>query len=488
MAGSLQVSKVYPEWFGVDGIADEVEIQKAVDLHLPVCLTQHYFLTNTIVLPQGTKIYGQTAPYDYRLKNQYQPVTELTMITADTSIFKIDQNDIFYGYVWDIEISNMSLVGTGSDSTGAALYLENPAHLKISGVAIRDTYDGIYIKRGMTCTYTDITIACVSNACIYIDSQITTTQTFNNVAMREAPHAAILRSSSVYGNFNTIFNDCLAESTTGTQVFIIEKGNHVTFNNLYTENCPTDYNNQNDNGCIFECGVTGTGPTVRSQLIINNGQLMGGNFYTATNSAAFRVKDFSQISVNNAFIQQVNKILDAVTGIYAGFNLVVNNARPIGTDLGATFINSPYISTGNFFNAAGNYNRHLTKVEDFHVRNTNRIIETNKIVTGTGTKILIPITSQGDVNQRHNFKIRGLEALYNSIAAFDFEVVFGVTSLRSLTGLTVFSTIGPVTSVTISEMNIVITLNSAINTPLLSLDVLSTDATLVNTENISVIA
>lgn len=108
-------------------------------------------------------------------------------------------------------------------------------------------------------------------------------------------------------------------------------------------------------------------------------------------------------------------------------------------------------------------------------------------LTGTGTIITIPFTAQGGQNYKHTIKLKGVDGSFNTSTALPFEATFawGGTTLP----VTVTSTgLWNVTSVTGSGAvaAILVTLSAARTNPIIEMELLSENPTLIDFTGITI--
>ena len=136
--------------------------------------------------------------------------------------------------------------------------------------------------------------------------------------------------------------------------------------------------------------------------------------------------------------------------------------------------------TGTVFAGHGNTAKYCKQFLTGDLLTSASVIKFNGFnVTGSGTILTIPITSQVTLNTKHYLKVNGVTGTANAtaIVPFAFEVSF--VSLNLLRSITVVSSVG-VASITDSGMNLVITLNVATNIPLVFAELNSENPSLVN--------
>ena len=141
-------------------------------------------------------------------------------------------------------------------------------------------------------------------------------------------------------------------------------------------------------------------------------------------------------------------------------NVLVNSTNDVGAKLyvnGSTRIDGALSiiqqTNSNATYIEGNYNSQGSA--------TNYKIVRHYPVVSSGSKLIIPFTSQGNLNGTTIVKIMGHSALWNTRSPKAFTAEFAVGHLTVLSDLTVLSSTGNISSISISGMNIEIAFTSA---------------------------
>ena len=106
-------------------------------------------------------------------------------------------------------------------------------------------------------------------------------------------------------------------------------------------------------------------------------------------------------------------------------------------------------------------------------------------LVGTGTIITIPFVSQGARNFKHLLRIMGRRSQFNSNVPNAFAATMGVSSLLALTNVT-SGNLFNVTSVTISGLNLQITLSASIVDPVMFVETQSENIALIDFANATI--
>lgn len=486
---------IKPEWWGASAVAsnsaNRLAIQTAIDTKNPVIIDTNYVIDDELVIYHNTIIKGKNSRLDKRAISGCAPRSSIRQATASKSIFTVSQVGLILTYVWGIRLENFSLIGASS-SGASGLYLKSVAQSSFNNISMYDLDYGIRISYGMLNTFNDCVVVGSSGlvASVYIDefTGTTTSQVFNNCYFRGSQWAYINKSATNIYTINTVFNDCSMETTSVGGVYLGQSCS-ATFVNLYAENVPAD--TLTTTGSIFSLGLAGwNGVPTNGFLKVIGGHIGGGNSFLYTNSAIFRAGTFWNILVDGAYLANATHLLDPATIVsFPIGGLALNDVETVSlsgtTVIDTQIYNSKYI-TGSFVaNSTGNVRRKVTHLDR---KGVNVNVTDYLKVTGTGTKINIPITSQGNNNVKHLVRLRGIDGTSNSANGKPFYAEFCVGSLTTLTNLSNWNTSANITSVAISGMNIVLTLNYTVVNPQIAIEVLSEDASLIDFTTINVTA
>ena len=197
----------------------------------------NYKVTTPLTVYKGTSIVGsQAVASDLRSTAVICTIT-FDPTTTNQSLFQIDQSDIESGYVWGINISDISLIGDSS-SGSVGINLLNVANSTFSNVGIYHFAYGIKVTFGMSNVFTNVNSSYNTTANLYLTgTSLTTTQRFNNCTFREAPLAVLIESSATGYNLDTYFEGCLFESCENG--LNIHKSCSFVIDNCYFENVPS---------------------------------------------------------------------------------------------------------------------------------------------------------------------------------------------------------------------------------------------------------
>jgi hypothetical protein len=229
-----------------------------------------YVSSQPLVLKQGQSIVGSNqTPTDWRRPAASVCTITFTSATAATTGFTLDQADVFSGYVWNVAIKNIDIVGSNTANSVGINFI-NIAFAEIENVGVSKFGIGLYINFGMLCTYKNVNLSGCLTSSLYIagTSNVTTTQKFYDCTFRESPWGVIIESNGSGNSFGSIFENCLIESTSVGGVNI-HRTCGASFYNTYMENVP---------GVLFKVNIDGTPSSSNyADIIIQGGDIAGLN-------------------------------------------------------------------------------------------------------------------------------------------------------------------------------------------------------------------
>ena len=207
--GTGYVEEVYAEWWGIDGIADQTEINKAITAigRIPVKLLPRIYTINGLILcDNGTRLYGSGWSYDASYGTKIQ-------LANNSNCDMIQNSDQTNGNI-DIEIRNLCLAGNSANQTsGNGIYLSGSSS-PTKYVLIENCYFNQIKNRG-----------------IYFTSSVQSSRIYNNHMMNIGGSCVELASGAdnyVIGNWLT--ND----GGSGNGIYLNDSDNSfVQFNETY---------------------------------------------------------------------------------------------------------------------------------------------------------------------------------------------------------------------------------------------------------------
>jgi hypothetical protein len=246
-------------------------------------------------------------------------------------------------------------------------------------------------------------------------------------------------------------NGCAAEYSFGNG-FINSEGGFATLNSPVSFVCSSTYEPDYTNYPNYAVGPIQTG-SLYSSVTVNNPRIESWtNTYVSTN---FPTKPVATL---------------------VAFNYDEN---AYGSRASVMVFATSHNMTGTVFAGHGNVAKYCKQFLTGDLLTSASVIKFNGFnASGSGTTLTIPITSQVTLNTKHYLKVNGVTGTANAttIVPFAFEVSF--ISLNLLRSITIVSSVG-VASITDSGMNLIVTLNTATNIPLVFAEINSENPALV---------
>jgi len=300
----------------------------------------NYVSSQPLVLRQGQSIVGSNqTPIDWRRSAASICTITFTSTTAATVGFTLNQSDIFSGYVWNVAIKNINIVGVNTTNS-IGLNFVNPAFAQLENVGVSKFAIGLLINYGMLCTYNNLNLSGCTLSSLYISgvSGTTTTQIFKNCVFRESPWGVIIESSANGNSFGTSFLSCTVESTSIGGINV-HKSCGAFFHDTYMENVP---------GILFKLHIEGIPAAINyADVVIEGGDMSGLN------------GGLSTTAVDIGFCRQV-------TIIGALFQRSTNGIKCSTTD---TPDNSVYVFSPEFVSITNLFVNNKNKVNGLYANN-----------------------------------------------------------------------------------------------------------------------
>ena len=281
-------------------------------------------------------------------------------------------------------------------------------------------------------------------------------------------------STGVY-SFNqsvVTLNNIGAEGSYGNGV--ISTGNtYLNVNGMYTYGCMSLYEPNYTAYPNYAVGPIVVDTSGSSVFVANAINYVWTNDYVDTNFPTKPVASLVAFNYDENVFGQINSTAVFVTG-------QVNETTCFAGDSSVypKYCKTPYNMT---------HNGYLYGV--VNLPNINNVVRKKavnaNVVTGTGTTITIPITSQSGQNYKHMITIKGIDGTTNSSSAVPFGSTIGFGSLTSLIGITSNNAFG-ISSVTSSGTNLQIVLSASHTDPIIDLEIVSENIALINYASISI--
>lgn len=263
---------------------------------------------------------------------------------------------------------------------------------------------------------------------------------------------------------SVVMNGCGAEGCYGNGVVGMEFGSEITINNLTSYSCRStfvpDYAKYPD----YAVGPIQTGTTACSLLIVG---LHVEDWHNTVVDATYPTKPVAGAVAFNYD--------DAAGGAKATKMVIVGGAS--GASAGT-------------FAGHGQWRRYCLTSYDLGnvIRGENKIISAPIVVTGTGTKIVIPIKPQATINRKHYLKITGLDGTANGVTPLRFQGECAFVSLNA----------GPINFTTWNLQNVTamasnagktaveVTISTSRTNPMIMLEILSEQPSLIDIDHITI--
>jgi hypothetical protein len=496
-AGAVTLSGVkesYPQWWGAvgDGVTDDTAAFEAAQASMTYGTIQllgaTYLVSRAINLASGWNIKG-----DSRLSS----IIKRTDTTAETLDGVATTTVIYISGTW-VGIEDVTIKGVVASIDGITFSNAGAnSHVNLNRVDIQYCKTAITESQGFfMSTFNDVNIGSCENGFSFIsalgktslmfnscyasscgqawDFVNTVYSTLNSCGTDYANGGAILTAitGGVYGDPTTVkgiynfsvssvvMNGCGAEGGYGNGV-VAAAGSQITINNLTSSSCRSTYHP--DYGTYPNYGVgpiqTGTG---QSTIIITSPTIT--DWHNTVVDADHPTKPIASLvafnydaDVSGATNQRMVTVFGGGSGGFAGMGAYWKNCVAFDDMASLTH---------------GAYKRITVPV----------------VVTGTGTKLLIPITVQGSLNMKHYIKITGLDGVYNAGVPLSFQ---GECSFVSLDA-------GPINFTTWNLSNITtiaadagatgveVTISAARTDPLIMLEILSELPSLIDIDSITI--
>lgn len=281
-------------------------------------------------------------------------------------------------------------------------------------------------------------------------------------------------STGVY-SFNqsvVTLNNIGAEGSYGNGV-VSTGSTYLNINGMYSYGCMSLYQPNYTAYPNYAVGPILVDTSGSSVFVSNAINYVWTNSYVATNYPSKPVASLVAFNYDENVFGQINTTAVFVTG-------QVNETTCFAGDSSVypKYCKTPYSMT---------HNGYLYGVVNLpNISNVVRKKAVNaNVVTGTGTTITIPVTSQPGQNYKHMITIKGIDGTTNSATAAPFGSTISFGSLTSLIGITSNNAFG-ISSVTSSGTNLQIVLSTSHTNPIVDLEIVSENIALINYASISI--
>ena len=303
------VSIAHPYWWKRNAIPGSTNmtaaIQAALDTVKPVELgATDYLVTESLKFKDTYILMGQNK-YPSTLTQSGVTASVLTrIIFSPASALDLFDLTTLSGHSYATKIRLSGIHCTGNNTAGGAT-----ARYGINSKAAQSTFenmgfeyflDGIYCNFTMSNKYKNIYLGQMQHSCIYTSSSLNTTDTFDNIIMRESPWGCILVKGYGFKFINPLF-----ESLTEGGMNIYKECAGTTIISGYSENVPSGATDTygmfrvNKDGTTLGAGLT---TIIGGKYVGHNGGGYYGSFLDAGETSRL-----NQVSVIGTYILNWNR-------------------------------------------------------------------------------------------------------------------------------------------------------------------------------------
>jgi hypothetical protein len=488
-----------PEWWGAynDGT-------HAAETTAAICAAQAGSVNGKLRLTKGTYLVSRAINLsrDWILEGAGRKSTIIKR--TDTTAEMLDgistTTVLYISGTW-VNVRDLTITGTVAAVNGISFSNAGPSsHVNCDRLDIEFCKTAITETKGLfMATFNNVNVAQCENAFSFITANGKTSLTFNSCYASSVGQAwdfrntvySVLNSCGAdwanwagtkpnpsgggYGNPATakgvyhfftssvVMNGCGAEGCYGNGVVGVEIGSNIMVNNLTSYSCRSAFVPDYAKYPNYAVGPIQTG-TSACRLFITG----------------LHTEDWHNTAVDSSY--PTKPVAGAVAFNYdeAAGGAQVTNMVLVGGASGASSVT---------FAGNGPWRKYCLTTNDLTnvVRGDNKTISAPIVVTGTGTKILIPIKSQTTTNRKHYLKITGLDgAVHGSIpCGFQGECFF-VSRNSGPINFTTFN-LQNITSLARNAENagVEVTLSASRTNPMIMLEILSEQPSLIDIEHIT---
>jgi hypothetical protein len=336
-----------------------------------------YLVTDTLNVYSGTSLigggqYSQGAAYSADVLSDvtinFQPTSQKNLFHVQRTAAEVSAS-VQYGS--KVTIRGMKIVGNNSPGSNSkwAIYNDNMMLCSYEDLGIYKFQIGVYNSSTLQNTYKNIVFSTNSDASIYYDNNISTTDVYLNCYLSTCLNWHVTIESAL----SIKFIGCIFESANAGGLNLYTKASDIELIGCYGEDCP---GNGTTTGTSFaRVGVSGaSAPDEAPQLRIIGGSFAGANSgpyqgtflevdkaYSVTVSGVHATRYVYGVSAtantqDNAIQlfgftnQSVTTLLNGTTGKISG----IYSPMPLGSGGSASlFTKDAYLSAPRFVRAAG---------------------------------------------------------------------------------------------------------------------------------------
>jgi len=243
----------------------------------------------------------------------------------------------------------------------------------------------------------------------------------------------------------------------------------ITLDNMYSFDCKSEYVPNYVAYPNYAVGPIQTTTAANRLTICNATNLFWANSAVASGYPSKPIADLVAFNYDEASLGVINNT-QVFLACNPGVSPVVKGMGPISKNVRST------------------YSDYKTPVFDGNITNGSYgVFVKSVVVSGTGTKLTIPVTSQAGQNYKHLIKLSGIDGTTNSASALPFQATFafgGTTAPTSVTstGLWNVSSVGAAGAGSAIE----VTISASRTNPIVNLEIISEVPSLIDTANMTI--
>ena len=295
----INIGIAYPDWWGVDGTADEVQINQAInslanggDVKL---LPKSYVTSASIVMKGGIRLIGSGID-----KSQIRKSTGThDLIYCGVPYVYTAGNREDYLSIENLRMSGNSLAGKG-------IVFTHTHYSSIRNVRIANCEQNLKLDYSWTNTFDNIKLVNGDTYNLFVTNEsnaLTFNHVYTNGGTRDTDYHVGIRGVGTSGGI--VINHLMTEGSYGNNMLLIYDTSSVVINGLYMEHGT----GQTNGGAMCQIGVSGY--TTRNTTI-NGGHVL--HYITDSNNQAFLVWANTSGATHNTAIRDVRMYAAASWG------------------------------------------------------------------------------------------------------------------------------------------------------------------------------
>jgi len=221
---------------------------------------------------------------------------------VDTDFITLDQVNLLVGYVGNINIKNIYIIGSTNSKIG--LYVKNAVNSTFKNMIIIDFKDNIQIDGVMNIKFSNVTSQRATIHCLYVTGELSTTVTYDNCyfGQTKAYINSIPVEVGLYKIIGLSFNNCIFEST--EKGLKIDSDNTVSFNNIYVENIPNSSASP-----TFDVGMSVPSSVSKGGINFNGGIIQGTISTIIDGMSIFNVNYSDTVNLSGVTLKRSRNVI-----------------------------------------------------------------------------------------------------------------------------------------------------------------------------------